>query len=126
MHRHLVAKVVGAVGLLTALGGGAASAFTASNSVPNSYAGAGVGTVSGYVVSNIHYTLTQNANNSGDISGVSFPLSAQATQVGYVLYGANGAIGGGGSGAGGPGTCVETANSYSWTCTGGTSAPVTD
>jgi hypothetical protein len=46
---------VGAVILLTALGGGAAYAFTASNSVPVSYAGQGTSLVSGYSVYNIDY-----------------------------------------------------------------------
>ncbi|MGO9148658.1 MAG: hypothetical protein ACLQFX_03105 [Acidimicrobiales bacterium] len=56
MHRHLIPKFVGAVVLLTALGGGAAYAFTASNTVPATYAGEGTGVVSGYTVYNIHYT----------------------------------------------------------------------
>jgi hypothetical protein len=56
MHRHLIPKFVGAVVLLTALGGGAAYAFTASNTVQASYAGQGTGTVSGYQVYNLDYT----------------------------------------------------------------------
>ena len=56
MHRHLIPKFVGAVVLLTALGGGAAYAFTAGNTVNASYAGEGTGTVSGYTVYNISYT----------------------------------------------------------------------
>ena len=55
MHRHLIPKVVGAVVLLTALGGGAASAFTASNTVAPSFAGEGSAAVSGYNVYNIEY-----------------------------------------------------------------------
>jgi hypothetical protein len=63
MHRHLIPKFVGAVVLLTALGGGAAYAFTASNTVAPSFAGEGSGTVSGYTVYNISYTglTTPNA-----------------------------------------------------------------
>jgi hypothetical protein len=59
MHRHLIPKIVGAIVLLTALGGGAASAFTASNSVPISYAGQGTGQISGYTVYNIDYGTCQ-------------------------------------------------------------------
>jgi hypothetical protein len=55
MHRHLIPKFVGAVVLLTALGGGAAYAFTAGNVMPASYAGQGTATVSGYTVSNMNY-----------------------------------------------------------------------
>jgi|GEM_PF-2462223 len=55
MHRHLIPKVVGAIVLLTALGGGAASAFTASNTVGASNAGEGSAAVSGYSVYNIEY-----------------------------------------------------------------------
>ncbi len=113
MHRHLIAKVVGAVVLMTALGGGVASAFTAGNSVNTSLAGEGVGAVSGYVVSNIHYTITQEEapviGNDAVISGVSFTLNNPASSAGYALYDANNnAVGGG--------TCTNT-NNYNWTCT---------
>lgn len=112
--------------LLAALGGGAASAFTATNTAPVSYAGAGGNTISGYAVSNIHYTLDQSgsAPSTADVSGVSFTLNAQAATVGYVLYDGANAIGGGGGAS--TGSCVETANSYNWTCTGGDQAPVQD
>jgi hypothetical protein len=68
MHRHLIPKIVGAVVLLTALGGGAASAFTASNTVAPSFAGEGTGTVSGYTVYNISYTGLTSPN-----AGASLP-----------------------------------------------------
>ena len=112
MHRHLVAKVIGAVVLLTALGGGVASAFTATNNVNGSLAGEGVGVISGYAVSNIHYTLAQELSptegNDAVISGVSFTLNNPATSVGYALYDNGTPVGGG--------TCVS-AGGYNWTCT---------
>jgi len=63
MHRHLIPKVVGAIVLLTALGGGAASAFTASNTVGASNAGEGSAAVSGYNVYNIEYAGVQDVGN---------------------------------------------------------------
>ncbi len=113
MKRHLVAKLVGATVLLGALGGGVASAFTASNNVTPSYAGEGVGSVSGYVVSDVHYTLapslTPTQGNDANVSGVTFTLNHAASQAGYALYDSSGtAIGGG--------TCTNTSG-WTWTCT---------
>jgi hypothetical protein len=88
MHRHLVLKVVGAVVLLAALGGGAASAFTASNTVAPTNAGEGTGTVSGYTVYNISYTGLTSANAGAslpdnDYSGGSVPEGNTGTP-GYI------------------------------------------
>jgi hypothetical protein len=47
-------------------------AFTAANTVPQSYAGDGSGTVSGYTVSSIHYNL--NATNPANIDSVQFSV----------------------------------------------------
>jgi hypothetical protein len=77
MHRHLIPKFVGVVVLLTALGGGAAYAFTASNTVAPTFAGEGSGTVSGYAVSNISYT---GLGAGGANLGGSFPLSGPIAQ----------------------------------------------
>jgi hypothetical protein len=63
MHRHLIPKIVGAIVLLTALGGGAASAFTASNTVGASNAGEGSAAVSGYNVYNIEYAGVAGVGN---------------------------------------------------------------
>jgi len=49
-------------------------AFTAANTVPASKAGDGNGAVSGYTVSNIHYTL--NGTDPSKIDAVSFTLNA--------------------------------------------------
>jgi hypothetical protein len=45
---------------------GAAYGFSAANTVPPSSAGAGAGTVSGYAVSNVHYTLDTTAPDHVD------------------------------------------------------------
>ena len=54
-------------------------AFTASNVVPGTKAGKGEGTISGYTVSNVAYTLA--ASSPANIDSVAFTLSAAATTV---------------------------------------------
>ncbi|MBM4410741.1 MAG: hypothetical protein FJ037_05380 [Chloroflexi bacterium] len=54
-------------------------AYTAANTVPTTVAGSGSGTVSGYTVTNLTYTLAANPQN---VASVSFTLSASgATKV---------------------------------------------
>ena len=48
-------------------------AFTAANTVPASKAGDGSGAVTGYTVTNVHYTL--NATDPSKIDAVSFTLN---------------------------------------------------
>jgi hypothetical protein len=72
MHRHLIPKFVGAVVLLTAFGGGAAYAFTASNTVQGSNAGEGNAAVSGYNVYNIEYAGVPAVGNP-DTAGCQSP-----------------------------------------------------
>ena len=71
-------RVAGALvlGLLVAT---AVNALVASNTVPPTEAGSGAGTISGYTVSSIQYSL--NATNPANIDSVSFSLSAAATTV---------------------------------------------
>jgi hypothetical protein len=47
-------------------------AFTAANTVPTSHAGDGTGTVSGYTVSAVHYTL--DATNPANLNSVGFTV----------------------------------------------------
>jgi hypothetical protein len=54
----------------------AAFAFAAANVVPETGAGDGSGTISGYTVSNIHYNL--NAGNPANIDSVQFTLAPTA------------------------------------------------
>lgn len=67
----LVVAFAAALGLAT-------YAFTASNVVPGTKAGQGEGTISGYTVSGVAYTLAANPTN---IDSVAFTLSAAATTV---------------------------------------------
>ena len=71
-------RIIGSLVVAAALATGA-YAFTATNTVPDSKAGSGSGTISGYTVSNIQYQL--NATTPSDIDSVTFTLSATATQV---------------------------------------------
>jgi hypothetical protein len=120
MHRHLVPKFLGVVVLLTALGGGAAYAFTASNSVPASYAGQGTSLVSGYTVYNIDYGTCNSgaapcltyltSSGVGDaqdsINSVSFQLSPDNAQfVSVQVWDTTGTVLLGG----GHNSCSETA-----------------
>src|SRR5438270_6416057 len=78
------AVVAGAVGV-------AGFAFTASNTVPDTKAGDGTGTVTGYVVSSVHYGL--NSTDPTKADSVTFSLdstpksgSTIKTKVGGVWY----------------------------------------
>jgi hypothetical protein len=62
-----------------ALGGGV-FAYAASNTVPNTTAGAGSGTISGYTISNVAYGL--NSTTPTNLDSVTFTISpATATTV---------------------------------------------
>ncbi len=61
------AVIAGALGL-------SALAFTASNTVPDTKAGDGTGTVSGYVVSSVHYGL--NGTDPTKADSVAFTLDS--------------------------------------------------
>ena len=66
-NRYLLAAVAAAIVAP------AAYAFTASNTVPNTNAGSGSGTISGYTVSNVAYTL--NASNPQNVDQVAFTIA---------------------------------------------------
>ena len=81
MKRHLRKRPVRlALTLVAAIAvASGAYAFMASNTVPTSYAGDGQGTISGYAVSSVHYTL-----DSGDptkMDAVAFTLDQPAGDV---------------------------------------------
>lgn len=57
----------------------ASFAFAATNTVGNSYAGIGSGTVSGYSVSSVSWNL--NDSDPSTVDSVSFTLNASATEV---------------------------------------------
>ena len=71
-------RIIGILVVAAALATGA-YAFTATNTVPDSKAGSGSGTISGYTVSGIAYTL--NATTPTDIDSMTFTLNAAATTV---------------------------------------------
>jgi hypothetical protein len=72
------ARLLGVLAIAAALGAGV-YAFTATNTVPTSNAGSGSGTISGYTVSGIAYTL--NATTPTNIDSMTFTLDASATTV---------------------------------------------
>jgi hypothetical protein len=72
---HGRTRVVGAVVIAAVLAVGA-YAFTATNTVPGTSAGAGSGTISGYTVSNVQYQL--NNTTPTNIDSMTFTLSASA------------------------------------------------
>ena len=76
-------------GVIVALGiAGGAYAFTASNTVPATTVGAGAGAVSGYTVTNMHYTL--NPTTPVNISSLTFTISpaVPSTSSGKVVIAA--------------------------------------
>jgi hypothetical protein len=70
-NERKVSIVLGFVIALAIAGG--VYAFTASNTVPATTAGAGSGAVSGYAVTNLHYTL--NATTPANIDSLTFVIS---------------------------------------------------
>ena len=62
--------------LVAAALGSGAYAYTASNTVPNGTVGDGTGTISGYTVSAVSYTL--NATNPQNLDQVAFTISPAA------------------------------------------------
>jgi hypothetical protein len=80
MKRHLRKRPVRLAVALVAVAAIAsgAYAFMASNTVPTSYAGDGQGTISGYVVSSVHYTLDTDPTK---MDAVAFTLDQPAGDV---------------------------------------------
>jgi hypothetical protein len=62
-------------------------AFTAANVVPGTKAGQGAGTVTGYTVTNVAYTL---ASNPANIDSVAFTLDSAAGNVSAKLVSSSG------------------------------------
>jgi hypothetical protein len=76
---------LGAVLLLAVAVMAGAYGFTATNSVPSTKAGDGSGTISGYTVSGVTYTLL--GTDPQKIASVSFTLDASASTVKITLDG---------------------------------------
>ena len=71
MHKRGIKILIAVVASMAIAGG--AYAFTASNTVPSTTAGAGVGTVSGFTITNLHYAL--NATTPTNIDSLTFTVS---------------------------------------------------
>lgn len=95
---------------------GGAYAFTAANTVPSTNAGAGSGTVSGYSVTNLHYSL--NATTPANIDSLTFNVSPviPSTSSGKVIVQAS-------LSSGGPNTYTCTTNTAGDTVTCATTSP---
>ncbi len=72
-----------AVFALALLFASVAYGFAASNTVPSTHAGDGSAAISGYTVTNVHYTL--NTTNPANIDTVSFTV-APAVPAGGTVY----------------------------------------
>jgi hypothetical protein len=67
------------VGLLAIVLGAAAFAYTATNTVPGSNAGSGSGTISGYTITGVAYTL--NSTTPTNLDQVAFTISPTTTST---------------------------------------------
>jgi len=83
MNTAIRPRSIGLV-LLALILAAAVYGFAVANTVPDTYAGDGSGTILGYTVSNIAYTLNSDGNPS-DIDSVAFTLDANAGQA-YVSF----------------------------------------
>jgi hypothetical protein len=106
--------IVAAVAALSIAGG--AYAFTASNTVPTSTAGAGVGAVSGYTVTNLHYTLNTTTPTNVDLLSFTVSPAIPSTGTGKVVVAAT-------LTTGGPNSYTCTTNTAGDTVTCSTTAP---
>lgn len=77
--RHSMARMAVMIGAIFLVAGGA-YAFTASNTVPTTNVGAGSGAVSGYAVSNLHYSL--DATTPLNIDSLTFNVSPSIPSTG--------------------------------------------
>jgi hypothetical protein len=86
LMRRLFNYRTATVVLLALILSAVAYGFAAANTVPGSYAGEGEGAVSGYVISNIHYTLDVTGD-PGVITNVTFntDVAVPATGTVYVV-----------------------------------------
>jgi hypothetical protein len=95
---------------------GGAYAFTASNTVPTSTAGAGSGTVSGFTVTNVHYGL--DTTTPANIDTLTFNVSPSIPNTGSGKVAVQTALT-----TGGPNTYSCTTNTAGDTVTCATTSP---
>jgi len=116
MFEHLLTiKVLVAVIAAAAIGGGA-YAFTAANTVPNTTAGSGSGTVSGYTVTALHYNLDGTLPNNIDSLTFTITPVVPSTGTGKVVIQAA-------LSSGGPNTYTCTTDAAGSTATCATTSP---
>ncbi|SRR5581483_1982735 len=116
MFEHLLTiKVLVAVIAAAAIGGGA-YAFTAANTVPNTTAGSGSGTVSGYTVTALHYNL--NATSPNNIDSLTFTITPVVPSTGTGKVVIQAALS-----SGGPNTYTCTTDTAGSTATCATTSP---
>jgi hypothetical protein len=113
-HKRKMSIFFGIV-IALAIGGGA-YAFTASNTVPATTAGAGAGAVSGYTVTNLHYGL--NTTTPTNIDSLTFTISPAVPSTGTGKVTISAALSAGGPNAY---TCTTDTAGTSVTCA--TSSP---
>lgn len=113
--KGIITRVVVA-GATAATVAGGAYAFTASNTVPNSTAGAGSATVSGYTVTNLHYSL--DAASPTNIDSLTFNVSPVIPNTGTGKVVVSAALT-----AGGPNGYACTSNTAGDTVTCATTSP---
>jgi hypothetical protein len=105
------------IAVLASMGiAGGAYAFTASNTVPASTAGAGVGNVSGFTITNLHYALNATAPTNIDTLTFTVSPSVPSTGSGKVIVQAI-------LSTGGPSTYTCTTNTTGDTVTCPTTSP---
>jgi len=114
LHKKRWAVVFGAIAVVVIAGG--AYAFTASNTVPATTAGAGAGVVSGYTVTNLHYNL--NATTPVNVDSLTFTIApaVPSTGTGKVIVSAA-------LSTGGPSTYTCTTDTSGTTVTCATTSP---
>ena len=114
MNKRMLRILLAVVASMAIAGG--AYAFTAANTVPSSNAGAGVGTVSGFTITNLHYGL--NAATPTNIDSLTFTVAPviPSTSSGKVLVQAI-------LSTGGPTTYTCTTNTTGDTVTCPTTSP---
>jgi hypothetical protein len=104
------------IAVVAAVVAGGAYAFTAANTVPSTNAGSGSGTVSGYTVSNIHYSL--DAATPNNIDSLTFTISPAVPSTGSGKVVAQAALT-----SGGPNNYTCSTDSAGTTVTCATTAP---
>ena len=77
--RHSRARILLATFVALAIGGGA-YAFTSSNTVPSTVAGAGAASVSGFTVTNLHYNL--DATTPTNVDSLTFAITPAVPNTG--------------------------------------------